>query len=853
MRRKKRLRRTLATYSILEPRKMLAGDINAFVDDGVLLVVGDAQANEVAITQNDAGAFVVTGVDTTINGGSQPFTTSSPFAHVTISLAGGNDEASLDGVVIGSGLSFFGGDGNDRFVTTDSLSRQLHANGGAGDDVFEVDLITRKSAYFYLGEGDDVVVASSLFAGRNFKVFGDDGNDTISTESLTVGRRIEIDVADGNDDVLFSGETSVRREARFELGDGDDFVAVLPEENSASANFGRIVSVDAGDGDDVVTFDPSVNATRSVSVRGGDGTDTFQSNGAQVSDDIRSSKIENAQVADLNLLVDEVMTRLNDVGIGDETDNETVDLEITTSSNVALFAENGNPIAPDGGITLVGSENVESAAVAIIGFEAGDEVLTFTDTSAITGSFNASTGRLSLTGVASTADYQQALRSVRFENTSDNPSTDIREFRFTVDTDQETVSANRDFRIDAVNDSPQLDFNTTSRTVLPDGLPIVLDALLTVSDEDSESLESAVVTIANGYVVGQDILRNTSFAGVASSFDETTGALTLSGDVNLSVWQDVLRSITFDNDADSPTTGTRTIRFTLDDGTSTSSSDFSLELEAEEVEPNRFEVSESIANGTIVGTITTENNLGSNVIYQRSDLGGSDSLRLSVDDHLSGDMAAPIVLIEYIDFQCPGCAAIHPVVNQLKQDFDGELLVVSRHLPLESIHGNARAAAIASEAAASQGMFDEMADLLFANQSEWENVSDPTSIFEGYATTLGLSLTEFRAEVANPESSLGVTRDATEAARLGLTGTPSFFLEEEQIANPGTLAAFTNEIQDAIDANDSPFQINRETGEIVVVDNSLLTNSANTTFVLPFIVEGANGVTENVQVTIRVV
>ena len=74
---------------------------------------------------------------------------------------------------------------------------------------------------------------------------------------------------------------------------------------------------------------------------------------------------------------------------------------------------------------------------------------------------------------------------------------------------------------------------------------------------------------------------------------------------------------------------------------------------------------------------------------------------------------------------------ISPIVNQLEDDFVGQLLVVRRHLPLSDVHANAFAAAIAAEAAGRQGKFEEMGDLLFAHQDDWATAADPQSLFEG--------------------------------------------------------------------------------------------------------------------------
>ena len=142
---------------------------------------------------------------------------------------------------------------------------------------------------------------------------------------------------------------------------------------------------------------------------------------------------------------------------------------------------------------------------------------------------------------------------------------------------------------------------------------------------------------------------------------------------------------------------------------------------------------------------------------------------------------------------------------------------------------------LAAEAAANQGQFDAMADLLFTNQDDWESLADPTSVFETYATQLGLDLTTFQTDSTDATIDQGITDDFDEAVGLGATGTPTFFLAGQQIAPPASEAEFEGLIQAEIDAIDEVFTVNRETGEIVVLDASLIVPS--TTVNLPVLIK----------------
>src|SRR6185503_14376266 len=110
-------------------------------------------------------------------------------------------------------------------------------------------------------------------------------------------------------------------------------------------------------------------------------------------------------------------------------------------------------------------------------------------------------------------------------------------------------------------------------------------------------------------------------------------------------------------------------------------------------------------------------------------------------DHVRGPMEAPVTVVEYGDFECPFCGRAEPVVRELLRDF-GDVRYVWRHLPLSDVHPNAQLAAEASEAAARQGAFWEMYDLLLANQQALR-LND----LIGYAGQIGLETERFRDDV----------------------------------------------------------------------------------------------------------
>lgn len=111
-------------------------------------------------------------------------------------------------------------------------------------------------------------------------------------------------------------------------------------------------------------------------------------------------------------------------------------------------------------------------------------------------------------------------------------------------------------------------------------------------------------------------------------------------------------------------------------------------------------------------------------------------------DHALGPEHAPVVLVEYGDFECPICKQAAPTVRMLLERFTGRVRLVFRHFPLEEAHPHALAAAEAAECAAGQGKFWEMHDLLFANQ---EHLT--LRHLRSYAERLGLDMARFTAEM----------------------------------------------------------------------------------------------------------
>lgn len=144
---------------------------------------------------------------------------------------------------------------------------------------------------------------------------------------------------------------------------------------------------------------------------------------------------------------------------------------------------------------------------------------------------------------------------------------------------------------------------------------------------------------------------------------------------------------------------------------------------------------------------------------------------ISVDNDPSrGPATAPVTIVEFTDFQCPACAAMHPILEEVLKSYGDKVRLVIRDFPL-AIHANARKAAEAANAAHAQGKFFEYASLLFQRQ----NSLDPASL-KKYATELGLDRTRFDAELDKGAYAAEVQHDLIDGENYGVDQTPTIFV-----------------------------------------------------------------------------
>lgn len=206
--------------------------------------------------------------------------------------------------------------------------------------------------------------------------------------------------------------------------------------------------------------------------------------------------------------------------------------------------------------------------------------------------------------------------------------------------------------------------------------------------------------------------------------------------------------------------------------------------------------------------------LGGLVVLARKDkvdVSGVDASQLiaSTDsipgDHVYGKKDAKVILVEYGDFQCPYCGQAYPQVKTVTQTYQNSIAFVFRNFPITTAHPNALAAATAAEAAGLQGKYWEMNDKLYETQNSWSdsNTSDRTNIFVGYAKDLGLNVDQFRNDLSNQKVVNKINRDRGLASKLGVNGTPTFYIGNEKLSDDVSsdlMQGSTKKLSDKLDA-----------------------------------------------------
>lgn len=177
---------------------------------------------------------------------------------------------------------------------------------------------------------------------------------------------------------------------------------------------------------------------------------------------------------------------------------------------------------------------------------------------------------------------------------------------------------------------------------------------------------------------------------------------------------------------------------------------------------------------------------------------GTLTVPVRADENIHGPENAVVTIVEYSDFQCPACAAFSPIAKQLFADPDvgARMRLVYRYFPLSNIHANAQLSAYAAQAAAIQGKFWEMHDILFKNQAKWSGQSsaDAGNTFREYAKTIGADMERFDADFESSAVKERVQADFDGGKLSGVNSTPSFFINGTLIPHPKSYAELKQSI-----------------------------------------------------------
>tara|TARA_R110001599_G_scaffold69410_3_gene195353 strand:- start:102724 stop:110232 length:7509 start_codon:yes stop_codon:yes gene_type:complete len=213
--------------------------------------------------------------------------------------------------------------------------------------------------------------------------------------------------------------------------------------------------------------------------------------------------------------------------------------------------------------------NMDSAKVSITtNFITGQDSLIFANTANITGTYNGTTGVLLLSGSDTKTNYQTALRSIKYRNSSINPATSTRTIEFEIyDWDDVSSTVSRNVNITNPDATPVLANIESGDLAYTEGNgAVAITSAITVSDVDDTNIESATISITANYFIGEDFLDFTDTGNISGSFASGSGILTLTGSDTKSNYQTALRAVTYENTSSDPVTLDRTISFVINDG-----------------------------------------------------------------------------------------------------------------------------------------------------------------------------------------------------------------------------------------------------------------------------------------------
>jgi formate-nitrite transporter family protein len=169
--------------------------------------------------------------------------------------------------------------------------------------------------------------------------------------------------------------------------------------------------------------------------------------------------------------------------------------------------------------------------------------------------------------------------------------------------------------------------------------------------------------------------------------------------------------------------------------------------------------------------------------------------QITDDDHVLGPAGAPVTVLEYGDYECPYCRGAARDVRRMLDLYPGSIRFVFRNFPITQLHPHAERAAEAAEAAAAQGRYWEMYELLL-----WPSSSLDLDSLLSYARDLGLDVDRFGKEVTGSAYAARIERDVQEGVRNGVNATPKFYVDGQRIDGKFPLEGLEDAIRASVRA-----------------------------------------------------
>ncbi|MEM7314666.1 MAG: hypothetical protein AAF497_16080, partial [Planctomycetota bacterium] len=519
-----------------------------------ILIAGAMQvSNLLGIKTGSGNDSVIFDPDTAVD--------SATFGGARITLGKGADQVSIStSTTINNGIP----------GAISGVFTQLRIRGGKGVDTFQSE-----------GNIPSAPTETNPFGTRVFSIDGGvDGTGTVDSQTIidtvfadltTAG--VSVSPFGGQDAVQAPSVTTTDGSVTFNEGDGpltiDSGITVTDDDSTDLAS--ATVTVSSGFESSADVLDATSVSAITVAFDATTGTLSLTGTGslADYQTVLRSVTYENTSDAP------DTATRTITFEVTDpdgETGSATrlVDLvavndapTVTASSTAVDYPTSGDAVALDDAIDVTDTDGeLTGATVTINNVDADDVLAAVTTGTTISSSYDSTAGVLTLTGDASPEDYQQVLRTVTFETTETNPALDARTVEVVVNDGTETASVTYTITLRETA-APSVAGTSASGSFVEDGDAVFVDDTLVISDDGAE-LTGATVTIISG-LDSEDTLTVTDTTGITSSFDSTTGILTLDGNASVADYQTVLRSVEFATAGNDPSVAIRTIEVAVTD------------------------------------------------------------------------------------------------------------------------------------------------------------------------------------------------------------------------------------------------------------------------------------------------